>query len=145
MCSDLSKKTEEECQGEYIVFINSDINKPVVKPREWSRYAFHYDNVGAGMMGSTHTYDLPGATGSKSRLDTGAVEMALNPDEVDMIDSDAMQARAEAALREKQASLANEDLSDMVAEHAARQTNKRKRQEGKQEAKSSKKYKEFKF
>ena len=103
------------------------------------------DNVGAGMMGSTHTYDLPGATGSKSRLDTGAVEMALNPDEVDMIDSDAMQARAEAALREKQASLANEDLSDMVAEHAARQTNKRKRQEGKQEAKSSKKYKEFKF
>merc|ERR1719225_1055345 len=100
------------------------------------------DNVGAGMMGSTHTYDLPGATGSKGRLDTGAVEMALNPDEVDMIDSDAMQARAEAALREKQASLANEDLSDMVAEHAARQTNKRKRQEGKQEAKSSKKYKE---
>ena len=50
MCSDLSKKTEEECQGDYIVFINSDINKPVVKPREWSRYPFHYDNVGAGML-----------------------------------------------------------------------------------------------
>ena len=50
MCSDLSKKNEEECQGEYIVFINSDINKPVVKPREWSRYPFHYDNVGAGML-----------------------------------------------------------------------------------------------
>ena len=35
-------------------------------------------------------------------------------------------------MREKQASLANEDLSDMVAEHAAKQSNKRKRQAGKE-------------
>ncbi len=97
--------------------------------------------IGAGMMGSTHTYDLP----SSKRLDTGAVEMALNPDEVDLIDSDAMQAKAEAALREKQASLAKEDLSDMVAEHAAKQAGKRKRQAGKEDTKSNKKYKEFKF
>ena len=102
------------------------------------------ERVGAGMMGSTHTYDLPSAGGTK-RVDTGAVEMALNPDEVDLIDSDAMQAKAEAALREKQASLAKEDLSDMVAEHAAKQSNKRKRQAGKEDTKSSKKYKEFKF
>ena len=33
--------------------------------------------------------------------------------------------------REQQANLAKEDLSDMVAEHAAKQKNKRKRQEQK--------------
>jgi splicing factor 3B subunit 2 len=41
--------------------------------------------------------------------------------------------------------LAKEDLSDMVAEHAAKQSSKRKRQVGKEENKSGKKYKEFKF
>ena len=50
MCTDLSKTTEEECQGEYISYLKSDINLPVVKEREWIRYPFHYDNVGAGMM-----------------------------------------------------------------------------------------------
>jgi splicing factor 3B subunit 2 len=44
-----------------------------------------------------------------------------------------------------QAMLAKEDLSDMVAEHAAKQSSKRKRQVGKEENKSGKKYKEFKF
>ena len=47
--------------------------------------------------------------------------------------------------REQQANLAKEDLSDMVAEHAAKQRNKRKRQEQKDEKDKSKKYKEFKF
>ena len=46
-----------------------------------------------GMMGSTHTYDLPGAIPAAKRLDPGAVEMALNPEEVDMMDSDALQVR----------------------------------------------------
>ncbi len=76
--------------------------------------------------------------------------MALNPEEVDLMDTDAMQARAEAALREKQASLAKEDLSDMVAEHAAKQSSKRKRAAAKDDRKDqggpgAKKYKEFKF
>merc|ERR1719507_909160 len=105
------------------------------------------ERMGAGMMGSTHTYDLPGAIPAAKRLDPGAVEMALNPEEVDMMDSDALQAKAEAAMREKQASLANEDLSDMVAEHAAKQSNKRKQQAGKEKegGGANKKYKEFKF
>ena len=47
--------------------------------------------------------------------------------------------------REQQANLAKEDLSDMVAEHAAKQKNKRKRQENKDEKEKNKKYKEFKF
>jgi splicing factor 3B subunit 2 len=44
-----------------------------------------------------------------------------------------------------QAKLAKEDLSDMVAEHAAKQSSKRKRQAGKDDNKPGKKYKEFKF
>lgn len=35
-------------------------------------------------------------------LDSGGVELALNPEEVDLMDTDAMTVRAEAALREKQ-------------------------------------------
>ena len=82
-------------------------------------------------------------------MESGGVEMALNPEEVDLMDTDAMQARAEAALRAQHAaSLAKEeDLSDMVAEHAAKQSSKRKRQAGGQgeKDKGAKKYKEFKF
>ena len=37
-------------QGEFVTYINSDITKPVVQPREWYRYPFHYDNVMAGML-----------------------------------------------------------------------------------------------
>lgn len=46
-----------------------------------------------------------------------------------------------------QASLAKEDLSDMVAEHAAKQSSKRKRMATKddKDARGGKKYKEFKF
>merc|ERR1719447_2663210 len=78
------------------------------------------------MMGSTHTYDIKRATGTKGRADT-QVEMALNPEEIENMDSETMAIRAEAALREQQSQLAKEDLSDMVAEHAAKQKNKRKR------------------
>jgi splicing factor 3B subunit 2 len=73
--------------------------------------------------------------------------MALNPEDIDLMGTDAMAAKAEEALRERQASLAKEDFSDMVAEHAAKQSNKRKRiaeKDGGRD-KGSKKYKEFKF
>jgi len=100
------------------------------------------ERVGAAMMGSTHTYDL-GKKVTKGREDT-RVEMALNPEEIENMDSETMAIRAEAALREQQSQLAKEDLSDMVAEHAAKQRNKRKRQEAKEDPKQ-KKYKEFKF
>ena len=48
--------------------------------------------------------------------------MSLNPEEFDMMDSETRAIRAEAALREQQSQLAKEDLSDMVAEHAANQS-----------------------
>merc|ERR1719150_1972569 len=99
--------------------------------------------IGNAMMGSTHTHDIKRATGTKGRADT-QVEMALNPEEIENMDSETMAIRAEAALREQQSQLAKEDLSDMVAEHAAKQKNKRKRQEQKEDPKA-KKYKEFKF
>jgi len=102
-----------------------------------------------------HTYDLPAgappaaaaAKTGKNPLDSAPVELALNPEEVDLMDSEAMHARAEAALREMQANLHKEDLSDMVAEHAAKQSSKRKRQAAKEDTSksSAKKYKEFKF
>ncbi|EEC05084.1 hypothetical protein IscW_ISCW024275 [Ixodes scapularis] len=60
------------------------------------------------------------------------------------MDSAAMAARYEQTLREQQSHLAKEDLSDMVAEHAARQKNKRKKQQ-QDSGKVAKKYKEFKF
>jgi len=101
------------------------------------------ERIGATMMGSTHTYDLGKRTGKGGRDET-RVELALNPEEIDMMDSETMAIRAEAALREQQSQLAKEDLSDMVAEHAAKQKNKRKRQEAKEDPKT-KKYKEFKF
>merc|ERR1712096_448893 len=97
------------------------------------------ERIGASMMGSTHTYDLGKRTGKPGR--ENAVELALNPEEIDMMDSETMAIRAEAALREQQSQLAKEDLSDMVAEHAAKQKNKRKRQEAKEDPKT-KKYKE---
>merc|ERR1719167_1058666 len=99
--------------------------------------------IGNAMMGSTHTYDIKRATGTKGRADM-QVEMALNPEEIENMDSETMAIRAEAALKEQQSQLAKEDLSDMVAEHAAKQKNKRKRQEAKEDPKA-KKYKEFKF
>jgi len=41
--------------------------------------------------------------------------MALNPEDIDLMGTDAMNAKAEQALRMRQASLAKEDLSDMVS------------------------------
>lgn len=44
----------------------------------------------------------------------------MNPEELDL-DSAAMQAKYDQTMREKQNQLEKEDLSDMVAEHAAKQ------------------------
>ncbi|XP_046658941.1 splicing factor 3B subunit 2 isoform X2 [Homalodisca vitripennis] len=97
------------------------------------------ERVGGAMMGSTHMYDVAGV---KRGQDT--VELALDPSELDLVDTEAMAQRYEQQIREQQSQLQKEDLSDMLAEHVARQKNKRKKQQS-QENKQAKKYKEFKF
>ncbi|XP_050305911.1 splicing factor 3B subunit 2 [Anthonomus grandis grandis] len=107
------------------------------------------ERIGNAMMGSTHVYDLAsmGATQNPVPIRRptereGMVELALDPSELDM-DSDAMAVRYEQQIRENQSQLQKEDLSDMLAEHVAKQKSKRKRQQ--QDSKTTKKYKEFKF
>ncbi|CAH0552233.1 unnamed protein product [Brassicogethes aeneus] len=105
--------------------------------------------IGGSMMGSAHVYDLsqlannpPQSVSRKPSDREGMVELALDPSELDM-DSDAMAVRYEQQMRENQSQLQKEDLSDMLAEHVAKQKSKRKRAQ--QDTKQQKKYKEFKF
>lgn len=88
------------------------------------------DRVGAAMMASTHIYDLAAAApavpppvrrGGGGLAGEGTVELALDPSELDLVDTDAMAVRYEQTLREQQSQLQKEDLSDMLAEHVARQ------------------------
>uniref|UniRef100_A0A182N944 PSP proline-rich domain-containing protein n=1 Tax=Anopheles dirus TaxID=7168 RepID=A0A182N944_9DIPT len=125
------------------------------------------DRIGASMMASTHVYDIPtagggggvgagagggppgggAAGGGRGRVPVdreGTVELALDPSELDL-DNEAMAQRYEQQMREQQSHLQKEDLSDMLAEHVARQKSKRKRQQTDTTSKQSKKYKEFKF
>lgn len=94
------------------------------------------EGLGASMMGSTHVYDMTGAAGGQAppsvvaarrgaagevRSDRdGAVEVALDPSELDM-DSDAMASRYEQTIKSRQAHLQREDLSDMLEDHVQRQ------------------------
>ena len=48
------------------------------------------------------------------------MEVSLNPEELDL-DTAAMQAKYDQTVREQQSQLEKEDLSDMVAAHAAKQ------------------------
>ncbi|KAF9405749.1 hypothetical protein HW555_013643 [Spodoptera exigua] len=110
-----------------------------------------------GMMASTHVYDISAANPGKRAAPAaaagttsesgggssmGGVEVALDPSELEL-EPEAVAARYERHLRETRPK-AHEDLSDMLADHVARQKNKRKRQQN-TDSKQSKKYKEFKF
>uniref|UniRef100_A0A182PL90 PSP proline-rich domain-containing protein n=1 Tax=Anopheles epiroticus TaxID=199890 RepID=A0A182PL90_9DIPT len=124
------------------------------------------ERIGAAMMASTHVYDISAAGGGGGAAGAGGppaagrggtgrgaggpvdregmVELALDPSELDL-DNEAMAQRYEQQMREQQSHLQKEDLSDMLAEHVARQKSKRKRQQTDTTSKQSKKYKEFKF
>ncbi|GFO47292.1 splicing factor 3b subunit 2 [Plakobranchus ocellatus] len=99
--------------------------------------------VGGAMMGSAHVYDMsavPKKPGDKTGAE--AVEISLNPEELDL-DTAAMQAKYDQTVREQQSQLEKEDLSDMVAAHAAKQKKRKKAQQD--TGKGAKKYKDFKF
>ena len=83
-------------------------------------------------MASTHIYDMtgtgvppPGVMVPTRRgggpEGAGTVELALDPSELDLVDTDAMAVRYEQQIREQQSQLQKEDLSDMLADHVARQ------------------------
>merc|ERR1719427_2270439 len=42
--------TEAECQGQFFMYQDDNINKPVIEEREWIREDFHFDNVIRGML-----------------------------------------------------------------------------------------------
>lgn len=103
------------------------------------------ERIGGSMMASTHIYDINTASKRTTAVDReGMVELALNPDELDL-DNEAMAQRYEQQLREQQGHLQKEDLSDMLAEHVARQKSKRKRQAATSTQKPKDDYKKFKF
>ncbi|XP_019884382.1 muscle calcium channel subunit alpha-1 isoform X3 [Camponotus floridanus] len=49
-CTDASKMTKDECQGTYLEFDDGNINRPVVKQREWCQQRFHFDDVAKAML-----------------------------------------------------------------------------------------------
>uniref|UniRef100_A0A8C9TNG2 Splicing factor 3b, subunit 2 n=1 Tax=Scleropages formosus TaxID=113540 RepID=A0A8C9TNG2_SCLFO len=102
-------------------------------------------SVGAAMMASTHIYDVSGV-GRKAGggQESQGVEVALAPEELEL-DPMAMTQKYEEHVREQQAQVEKEDFSDMVAEHAAKQKQKKRKAQPQDNRGSTKKYKEFKF
>ncbi|XP_050686144.1 muscle calcium channel subunit alpha-1-like isoform X31 [Eriocheir sinensis] len=49
-CNDSSKSEETGCQGQFIVYHDGDITKPMVEKRSWERNSFHFDNVAKAML-----------------------------------------------------------------------------------------------
>ncbi|KAI7815012.1 splicing factor 3B subunit 2 [Triplophysa rosa] len=106
--------------------------------------------VGAAMMGSTHIYDMSAAAAAARKVapgmggDVQGVEVALAPEELEL-DPMAMTQKYEERVREQQAQVEKEDFSDMVAEHAAKQKQKKRKAQPQDTRGGAKKYKEFKF
>ncbi|XP_077996994.1 muscle calcium channel subunit alpha-1-like [Glandiceps talaboti] len=49
-CTDGSKMTKEECQGEYITYRDGDMDHPDAKERVWSVNDFNFDDVGQAIL-----------------------------------------------------------------------------------------------
>ncbi|XP_050161939.1 splicing factor 3B subunit 2-like isoform X6 [Myiozetetes cayanensis] len=97
------------------------------------------------MMGSTHIYDMAAVMGRKGPVaEAQGVEVALAPEELEL-DPTAMTQKYEEHVREQQAQVEKEDFSDMVAEHAAKQKQKKRKAQPQDARGGGKKYKEFKF
>ncbi|XP_041099308.1 splicing factor 3B subunit 2 isoform X2 [Polyodon spathula] len=103
-------------------------------------------SVGMAMMGSTHIYDVSSAVSRKGggAQELQGVEVALAPEELEL-DPLAMTQKYEERVREQQAQVEKEDFSDMVAEHAAKQKQKKRKAQPQDNRGGAKRYKEFKF
>ncbi|NWV55710.1 SF3B2 factor, partial [Daphoenositta chrysoptera] len=105
----------------------------------------HVVTVGKAMMGSTHIYDVSAVMGRKGLVaEAQGVEVALAPEELEL-DPTAITQKYEEHVREQQAQVEKEDFSDVVAEHAARQRQKKRKAQPQDARGGGKKYKEFKF
>ncbi|XP_038643393.1 splicing factor 3B subunit 2 [Scyliorhinus canicula] len=101
--------------------------------------------IGGAMMGSTHIYDMSAVMSRKGTApETQGIEVALAPEELEL-DPMAMTQKYEERVREQQAQVEKEDFSDMVAEHAAKQKQKKRKAQPADTSRGTKKYKEFKF
>ncbi|VDK42029.1 unnamed protein product [Anisakis simplex] len=114
------------------------------------------DRIAGQMLASTHVYDIskkavpaPAAQGGGGAGETGGVEVSLNPEDLDLADQKGLEKKYEEQLRKQTKGRMDddEDFSDMVAEHSAKQNRKRKAQEQKKvsQQQQPKKYKDFKF
>ncbi|CAB1351404.1 unnamed protein product [Coregonus sp. 'balchen'] len=104
-------------------------------------------SVGAAMMASTHIYDVSGAMAGRKAgggQESQGVEVALAPEELEL-DPMAMTQKYEEHVRNQEAQVEKEDFSDMVAEHAAKQKQKKRKAQPQDTRSGAKKYKEFKF
>ncbi|XP_063801241.1 splicing factor 3B subunit 2 isoform X2 [Pseudophryne corroboree] len=101
--------------------------------------------VGGAIMGSTHIYEMSTALSRRGApTEPQGVEVALAPEELEM-DPSAMTQKYEERVREAQEQVQKEDFSDMVAEHAAKQKQKKRKGQPQDSRSGGKKYKEFKF
>uniref|UniRef100_A0A8C9XQW4 Splicing factor 3b, subunit 2 n=1 Tax=Sander lucioperca TaxID=283035 RepID=A0A8C9XQW4_SANLU len=100
--------------------------------------------IGAAMMASTHIYDAMAGRKAGGGQESQGVEVALAPEELEL-DPMAMTQKYEEHVREQQAQVEKEDFSDMVAEHAAKQKQKKRKAQPQDTRGGAKKYKEFKF
>ncbi|XP_040265840.1 splicing factor 3B subunit 2 [Bufo bufo] len=101
--------------------------------------------VGGAIMGSTHIYEISSALSRRGApTEPQGVEVALAPEELEL-DPSAMTQKYEERVREAQEQVQKEDFSDMVAEHAAKQKQKKRKGQPQDSRAGGKKYKEFKF
>lgn len=98
-------------------------------------------SVGGALMGSSHTYVIPGTSGAKKVQKPGDIDITLRPEELEGLDEDAIKKKYEQFQEAEREANQKEDFSEMVNEVASKQ--KRKAQAKEKEQK--KKYKDFKF
>lgn len=49
-CTDSSKLTEHECQGNFITYVDDDFHRPTLEERIWKKNDFNFDDVVNGML-----------------------------------------------------------------------------------------------
>lgn len=91
-------------------------------------------SVGSAAFGSAHTYAIPPArTGAaepapagraRAKGPSGAVEVALDPSELEDLDEETLKQRYEAQVSAAKRGAQKEDMSDLVQEHEARKRRK---------------------